>query len=83
MVMPDGDALSAPTADGERSSRWQAHDLLYARIATHLVKAEYLEDVKDRLASLEAPPEKMHESVRCCAWEQQGNRHNDVCTLGA
>jgi len=45
-------------------ARLKAHDLLYARIATHLVKAEYLEDVKDRLASLEAPPEKMHESVR-------------------
>jgi enoyl-CoA hydratase/carnithine racemase len=44
-------------------ARLKAADLLYSRIATHYVPSARLEDLKDRLVSLEGPPERMHESV--------------------
>jgi enoyl-CoA hydratase/carnithine racemase len=44
-------------------ARLKAADLLYSRIATHYVPSARLEDLKDRLISLEGPPEQLHESV--------------------
>jgi enoyl-CoA hydratase/carnithine racemase len=44
-------------------ARLKAADLLYTRVATHYVPSELLGDLKDRLSQLEAPPDKMHESV--------------------
>jgi len=44
-------------------ARLKAADLLYSRIATHYIPSARIADLKDRLVSLEAPPERMHESV--------------------
>jgi len=44
-------------------ARLKAADLMYTRVATHYVPSERIEDLKDRLTALEAPVEKMHESV--------------------
>jgi len=44
-------------------ARLKAEDLLYSRVATHYVPSERLADLKARLADLEAPPDKLHESV--------------------
>jgi len=45
-------------------ARLKAADLLYSRIATHFVPSARLNDLKDRLISLDAPAEKLHESVQ-------------------